>query len=48
MTLADIGTVLGVTESRICQVHTKAVLHLKARLEATDREGIRLPGRRDD
>lgn len=47
MTLADIGTVLGVTESRICQVHTKAVLHLKARLDATDRDGIQLPGRRD-
>ncbi|MDG2112353.1 MAG: FliA/WhiG family RNA polymerase sigma factor, partial [Actinomycetota bacterium] len=38
MTLADIGDVLGVTESRICQVHTKAVLHLKARLEAVERD----------
>ena len=47
MTLADIGNVLGVTESRICQVHTKAVLHLKAKLEAAERDGIRLPGRRE-
>jgi RNA polymerase sigma factor for flagellar operon FliA len=37
MTLADIGDVLGVTESRACQIHTKAVLHLRARLAATDR-----------
>ena len=48
MTLADIGNVLGVTESRICQVHTKAVLHLKARLEAVERDGIRLPNRREE
>lgn len=47
MTLADIGNVLGVTESRICQVHTKAVLHLKARLEAVERDGVQLPGRRE-
>ncbi|WP_199522413.1 RNA polymerase sigma factor WhiG [Geodermatophilus marinus] len=32
LTLADIGRVLGVTESRICQLHTKAVLHLRSRL----------------
>lgn len=30
MTLAQIGRVLGVTESRVCQVHTKAVLGLRA------------------
>jgi RNA polymerase sigma factor FliA len=30
--LADIGRVLGVTESRICQLHTKAVLHLRTKL----------------
>jgi len=33
LTLADIGRVLGVTESRICQLHTKAVLHLRTKLE---------------
>jgi RNA polymerase sigma factor for flagellar operon FliA len=32
LTLREIGEVLGVTESRISQLHTKAVLRLKARL----------------
>jgi len=32
LTLAEIGDVLGVTESRICQIHTKAILQLRARL----------------
>ncbi len=32
LTLAEIGRVLGVTESRICQMHTKAVLQLRAKL----------------
>src|SRR4051812_31443849 len=32
LTLAEIGRVLGVTESRICQMHTKAVLHLRTKL----------------
>jgi RNA polymerase sigma factor for flagellar operon FliA len=36
LTLAEIGQVLGVTESRICQMHTKAVLQLRARLAAVD------------
>ena len=35
LTLAEIGTILGVTESRVSQIHTKAVLHLRARLAAT-------------
>src|SRR3712207_7551040 len=35
LTLADIGRVLGVTESRICQMHTKAVLHLRRSEEHT-------------
>lgn len=35
LTLAEIGSVLGVTESRVSQIHTKAVLHLRARLSAT-------------
>ncbi len=38
MTLADIGSVLGVTESRICQIHTKAVAHMRSRLAAVDRD----------
>jgi RNA polymerase sigma factor FliA len=32
MTLAQIGGVLGVTESRICQIHTKAVMSLRSKL----------------
>ncbi len=32
LTLAEIGQVLGVTESRVCQIHTKAILQLRARL----------------
>ena len=32
LTLVEIGQVLGVTESRICQMHTKAVLQLRAKL----------------
>ena len=34
LTLAEIGRVLGVTESRVSQIHTKSVLHLRARLAA--------------
>lgn len=33
MTLAQIGEVLGVTESRVSQIHSKAILTLRARLE---------------
>lgn len=36
LTLAEIGKVLGVTESRICQMHTKAVLQLRAKLSDPD------------
>ena len=32
LTLAEIGEILGVTESRVCQIHTKAVLQLRAKL----------------
>ncbi len=35
MTLSQIGDVLGVTESRICQIHTKAVLSLRTKLMET-------------
>ncbi len=37
LTLAEIGTVLGVTESRICQMHTKAVLALRSRIDQATR-----------
>jgi RNA polymerase sigma factor FliA len=33
LTLAQIGQVLGVTESRVCQMHTKAVLQLRAKMQ---------------
>jgi RNA polymerase sigma factor FliA len=32
LTLAEIGRVLGVTESRVCQLHTRAVLRLRTKL----------------
>jgi RNA polymerase sigma factor for flagellar operon FliA len=32
LTLAEIGQVLGVSESRVCQIHARAVLQLRARL----------------
>jgi RNA polymerase sigma factor for flagellar operon FliA len=38
LTLAEIGQVLGVTESRVCQIHTKAVIHLRSKLAAVERE----------
>ncbi|MEO2107770.1 MAG: sigma-70 family RNA polymerase sigma factor, partial [Actinomycetota bacterium] len=37
MTLSQIGEVLGVTESRVCQMHTKAVLGLRTRMAARTR-----------
>ncbi len=33
LTLREIGEVLGVTESRVSQLHTKAILRLKSRLQ---------------
>jgi len=38
LTLAEIGEVLGVTESRVCQIHTKSVLQLRSRLAEPERE----------
>ncbi len=32
LTLSEIGKVLGVTESRVCQMHTKAVIAMRAKL----------------
>lgn len=34
LTMKEIGRILKVTESRVCQIHTKAVLHLKGTLES--------------
>ncbi len=33
LTLKEIGEVLGVTESRVSQLHTKAVLRLRGRIK---------------
>jgi len=33
LTLREIGEVLGVTESRVCQIHSQAVIRLKGRLK---------------
>jgi RNA polymerase sigma factor FliA len=38
LTLAQIGGVLGVTESRVSQIHTKAMLQLRSRMAASQRE----------
>ena len=38
LTLREIGEVLGVTESRVSQLHTKAVLRLKSRLQEDAKE----------
>ena len=36
LTLAEIGEILGVTESRVCQIHTKAVGQLRLQLVETE------------
>ncbi|HLF68498.1 MAG TPA: RNA polymerase sigma factor WhiG [Gaiellaceae bacterium] len=38
LTLREIGEVLGVTESRVSQLHTKAILRLKAHLSGVQRQ----------
>jgi RNA polymerase sigma factor for flagellar operon FliA len=40
-TLSEIGEVLGVTESRVCQIHTKAILQLRAHLADTEGDRVR-------
>ncbi len=37
-TLAEIGKVIGVTESRVCQIHTKAVMQLRIFLQRASSE----------
>src|SRR5437763_15866978 len=43
LTLAEIGQVLGVTESRVCQIHTKAVLQLRSRMAEPEWEPAAKP-----
>ena len=38
LTLGEIGEVLGVTESRVCQIHTKSILQLRSKLAEPERE----------
>jgi RNA polymerase sigma factor FliA len=45
LTLAEIGEILGVTESRVCQIHTKAVLQLRARLSDRSHDSLDARGR---
>jgi len=33
LNMKEIGQILGITESRVCQIHTKAVLRLRAKLK---------------
>lgn len=41
LTMKEVGAVLGLTESRVCQLHTQALLRLRAKLskEEQDRAG---------
>ncbi|MCB0873920.1 MAG: FliA/WhiG family RNA polymerase sigma factor [Thermoleophilia bacterium] len=41
LTLREIGEVLGVTESRVSQLHTKAILRLKGRMQGDGEESAR-------
>ena len=34
LNMKEIGQILGITESRVCQIHTKSVLRLRAKLKA--------------
>jgi RNA polymerase sigma factor for flagellar operon FliA len=50
LTFKEIGAVLGVTESRVCQIHTEAILALRSRLldpSVAHRVGRRIPRRRN-
>ena len=38
LNLKEIGAVLGVSESRVCQIHGQAMLRLRGRLEVFERE----------
>ena len=40
LTLAQIGEVLGVSESRVCQIHTKAILQLRSRMDASGQSPV--------
>ncbi|MCL4559594.1 MAG: FliA/WhiG family RNA polymerase sigma factor [Chloroflexi bacterium] len=48
LTLKEIGSVLGISESRVCQLHGRAVLMLKAILEQDEAAAIPSPKLRRD
>ncbi|MBW2235055.1 MAG: sigma-70 family RNA polymerase sigma factor, partial [Deltaproteobacteria bacterium] len=33
LNMKEIGSILGITESRVCQIHTKAMLRLRGKLK---------------
>jgi len=43
MTLKEIGAILNVSDSRVSQLHTKAILKLRAKLSAT-KKGSKMTG----
>jgi len=46
LTLTEIGQVLGVTESRVCQIHTKALRQLRSKLADRSEPAVRRPAPR--
>ena len=40
LTLKEIGEVMGLTESRICQIHTKGILKLRGKLKRYLKDGL--------
>ena len=46
LTLTEIGQVLGVTESRVCQIHTKALRQLRSKLADRSEPVVHRPGTR--
>jgi len=39
LTMKEIGKVLGLTEGRVCQLHSQALIRLKAKMDAADDSG---------
>jgi RNA polymerase sigma factor for flagellar operon FliA len=39
LNMKEIGNILGITESRVCQIHTKSVLRLRSKLKSTMERG---------
>ena len=41
LNMKEIGNILGITESRVCQIHTKSVLRLRSKLKSTHASAAR-------